>query len=136
MTVHRIIDQARDGFEVITIDGKNYRHSRVQNTDPYYSENAFLRNNIKKEVVNKRWALPVAQIPYADYVELVKRNPELKHTDAKIRTEAWFKFLRTSTAEQLRTVRKNLIPGSQNPDLGSTAPPKPLGKVLEKENAA
>lgn len=103
-----------DGYEATIKDAHvdTIHKVRVQNTDPYYEQNQMLRNNIGKDAVTRDWAMPIGQIPFADYQNLVKKNPELKSKDAKIRTAAWLKVLKTY--EQLRTVRKSLIPGSIN----------------------
>lgn len=115
----RIFERTTDGHEGMVIeDGKAIRF-RTQETDSYYQENQFYRNNIDKAAVTRNWALPVANIPYADYQELIKRNPELSNPDAKIRTREWLKLLRSTACEQLRTVRKNLIPEDPEPDSGS-----------------
>jgi hypothetical protein len=131
----RISDKATDGYTVHEIDGKHVRVTRVQNTDPYYAENQQLRNNIGKDAV-RRWAMPIAQIPFADYQELVKRNPGLRKGDAQSTTAEWLKLLRTGAAEQFRTVRRNLVPDSMRPDLGSIILPSRVQKaILGEQNA-
>jgi len=126
----RVIANTTDGVEGIVVDGNKVIRYRTQNTDSYYKENKFRRDNIDKSAVNRHWALPVANIPFADYQNLVKADPELKHTDAKIRTAAWLKLLKTSACEQLRTVRRNLVPDNAEPDSTSILMP-----YKEKEDA-
>jgi len=133
----RTIDIAKDGVETLEVKDKVVRHTRVQDTDPYYAQNRFWRDNIDKTAVTRKgsWALPVGQIPYADYQNLVKHNPELASSDAEVNTKAWLKVLKSGICEQFRTVRKNLIPESMKPDKGSILLPSQLQKQQEISNA-
>lgn len=131
----RTIEQTRDGLETLEVKDGMVRHTRVQNTDPYYSQNRLLRNNIKKSAVTANWALPIGQIPFADYQNLVKHNPELSSTNAEVNTKAWLKVLKSGVCEQFRTVRRNLIPESMKPDRGSIILPSQIQKQQETYNA-
>jgi hypothetical protein len=98
----------------------------VQDSNRYFAENQFWRDNIDKSAVTKRWALPIGQIPYSDYQALIKANPDLASKDNEIRTKAWLTLLRSSAGEQLRTVRQRLVPDSLTPDKGSIIMPGKL----------
>lgn len=117
----RTLTKTTDGQESLLLDKSTntvYKH-RTQDTNPYYEFNALMRDNIGKEAVTRRWALPVANIPLVVYQNMLQSNPDLSNPDAKVRTAAWLKVLKTPELEQLRTVRKNLIPDHAEPDYGS-----------------
>ena len=132
MKARRNIGVATDGYQTLELDGRTVRSTRVQNTDPYYKQNAILRNNIDKSAVNRSWALPLGNIPFADYQNLVKVNPVLRSGDAEQRTAAWLDILKSGLGDQLRTVRRNLIPDSMRPDSGSIILPSRLQKQQAK----
>jgi hypothetical protein len=122
----RILETATDGVHYVEYNGSEFRHVRVQNTDPYYAQNQESRKVIGKAAVTRKgsWSLPIGNIPFADYQQLVKANPDLRSTDPQIATAAWLKLLRSPLGERLRTVNKNLIPDSMSPDKGSILPIK------------
>lgn len=128
----KIVGVAADGYETVEVRHGEYRHTRVQNTDPYYRKNQFLRNTIDKSAATRKggWALPIGSIPFADYQNLVKQNPELNSRDAEIQTRAWLTTLKSGVCEQLRTVPRNLIPQSMRPDLGSIILPSRVQKEI------
>lgn len=128
----KVVGVAADGYETVELRHGEYRHTRMQNTDPYYAQNQKLRKAIDKAAVTRKgsWALPIGQIPFADYQNLVKKNPELNSRNAEEQTKAWLKTLKSGVCEQLRTVPRNLIPDSMKPDAGSLILPSRIQKHL------
>lgn len=109
---------AKDGHTIYETDGNRISATRVQEVDAYFEQNKLLRDNIDKTAA-KRWAMPIAQIPFAVYKKLVEANPALRYGDAETVTKEWLKLLQTGALEQCRTVRRTLMPDSLTPDRGS-----------------